>query len=310
MDRVLVTGSSGYKGRVLVQKLVDAGYEVVTFDIVDGQDIRDLAAVRTALEGCKYVVHLACLSNDPTADLDPALTRSINLDAFRPLVVAAREAGVQRFLNVSSSSVYGVKVAEDVTEEMRLDPLTDYSRYKAMCEEVLLEERTRGFETVSVRPATVCGMSPAMRFDLCVHILTMAAIRHGEIRVFGGDQYRPNVHIDDITALYVRLLTENAALVDGEVFNCGTENLTIMQTALRVRDLMAQDSRKPRITRLPSTDPRSYHVSSKKIQRMLGWRATKGVNDAITDLMNADIPDPDSDAYYRIRSIKAMGLKA
>ena len=216
--RVLVTGGAGYVGSSLIPKLLDAGYEVSVLDLyiygdvfadlksnprlaeVKG-DMRNAGDVARALEGCDAVIHLACISNDPSFDLDPALGRSINYDCFRPLVKASKDAGVRRFVYASSSSVYGIKDEMDVTEELALQPLTDYSKYKAMCEEVLEEEREPGFVAVTLRPATVCGYAPRLRLDLTVNILTNHAINNGRITVFGGNQLRPNIHVEDMTDL-------------------------------------------------------------------------------------------------------------
>jgi nucleoside-diphosphate-sugar epimerase len=198
--KVLVTGNGGYVGSALVPLLLRSGHSVVGYDIVHEYDydipnfisykadIRDIDYLEYAMRGCEAIIHLACISNDPSADLDPALTKTINLDSFLPMVKAAKKIGVRRFIFASSSSVYGVKSEPDVTEDLPLEPLTDYSRYKAKCEEILLNERCDGFETVIIRPATVCGYSSAVRLDLCVHILTMAALTNRVIKVFGGDQ--------------------------------------------------------------------------------------------------------------------------
>src|SRR5229473_5287615 len=222
MERVLVTGGAGYKGCVLVPKLLAAGYEVIAYDlmlfgsggllrspnltIVKG-DIRDGRAFAAAVKGCDHVIHLACISNDPSFELDPQLSKTINYDCFEPLVLASKDAGVRRFLYISSSSVYGVSDAPEVTEEHPLVPLTDYNKYKGMCEPILLKYQSPDFTTVIIRPATVCGYSPRMRFDLTVNILTNHAVNNGVITVFGGMQKRPNIHIDDVTELYAALLS-------------------------------------------------------------------------------------------------------
>ena len=246
MNRVLVTGGAGYKGCVLVPKLLNAGYEIVVYDLmlfgaaglpshprlsVVTADLRDTASFASAVEGCDSVIHLACISNDPSYELDPALSKTINYDCFEPMVAASKRAGVGRFVYVSSSSVYGVSDAPEVTEEHALVPLTDYSKYKGLCEEALETYRSPGFTTVVMRPATVCGYSPRMRFDLTVNILTNHAIQRGVITVFGGAQKRPNIHIDDVTELYVKMLEYPSEMVDGEVFNAGYENHTVSQLA-------------------------------------------------------------------------------
>src|ERR1700722_691107 len=200
--RVMVTGGAGYVGSNLVPKLLAAGYGVTVLDLyIYGEDIfspyrdnpnlrevrgdlRDAAKTVDALDGCDAVIHLACISNDPSFDLDPALGRSINYDCFRPMVRASKGAGVRRFVYASSSSVYGIKSDPEVTEDLPLEPLTDYSKYKALCETVLAEEQEPGFVTVTVRPATVCGYAPRLRLDLTVNILTNLAINNGRITVF------------------------------------------------------------------------------------------------------------------------------
>ena len=211
---VLVTGGAGYVGSALVPALLQAGHRVVVLDLflygenvlathanlktVKG-DLRDRATVDAAMKGCNAVIHLACVSNDPSFDLNPQLGKSINYDAFPGLVDSALAEGVQRFIYASSSSVYGIKEGVSVTEELDLEPLTDYSKFKAMCETELLKRRRPGFETVIVRPATVCGYAPRLRLDLVVNILTTHALSNRRIKIFGGAQKRPNIHVKDIS---------------------------------------------------------------------------------------------------------------
>src|SRR5437016_8343953 len=246
MRKVLVTGGAGYKGCVLVPKLLEAGYRVVVYDLmlfgseglaahpnlqlVTG-DIRNTKLFARCLQGVDQVIHMACISNDPSFDLDPSLSRTINYECFEPMVKASRDAGIERFVYVSSSSVYGVSDAPDVTEEHPLVPLTDYNKYKGLCEPILLRHGSPDFVPVILRPATVCGYSPRMRFDLTVNILTNHAVNRGVITVFGGTQRRPNIHIDDVTELYVKILDFPDDLVAGEVFNAGYENHTVSQLA-------------------------------------------------------------------------------
>ena len=251
--RVMVTGGAGYVGSSLVPKLLKAGYEVTVLDLyiygdvfaefaansnliqVKG-DLRNPADVNKALAGCDAVIHLACISNDPSFDLNPELGKSINFDCFRPLVKASKDAGVKRFIYASSSSVYGIKDEPDVTENLPLVPLTDYSKYKAMCEDVLDEEREPGFVAVTLRPATVCGYAPRLRLDLTVNILTNHAINNGRITVFGGDQLRPNIHVEDMTDLYVKLLEEADEAINGKTWNAGYHNLKVRTIADLVRE--------------------------------------------------------------------------
>jgi nucleoside-diphosphate-sugar epimerase len=322
---VLVTGGAGYVGSVLVPKLLAVGRAVRVFDTyyfgreslsgVRGHsdlteikaDLRDKVALDRALAGCTEVIHLACISNDPSFELDPDLGRSINYDAFLPLVKLSKKHGVRRFIYASSSSVYGIKDEENVTEELSLKPLTDYSKYKAMCEEVLDREREPGFTTLTLRPATVCGYSPRLRLDLSVNILTNLAYHKREITVFGGEQRRPNLHIQDMTDLYVETLRWPAKKIDGRVFNAGWQNLSIRAIAELVKAEVGDDVK---IVATPTDDLRSYHVSSAKIQRELGWQPRYTVPDGIRELVAAfragQAPNSLSDPrYYNIRTMQA-----
>lgn len=324
---VLVTGGAGYVGSALVPRLLAAGHKVTVLDLylygdvhaplrpnpdlreVKG-DLRDPAAVADALTGCDAVIHLACISNDPSFDLDPDLGRSINYDCFRPLVRAAKAAGVRRFIYASSSSVYGIKDESDVTEDLALEPLTDYSRFKAMCEEVLEEEREPGFTTLTIRPATVCGYAPRLRLDLSVNILTNHAITNGVIKVFGGSQKRPNLHVDDMVALYLAALQWDDAAIDGKIYNVGYENHTIMEIAEMVRGVIGPATD---IIVTPTDDLRSYHISSDKIRRELGFVPRHTLVDAITGLKAAfdagRVPDSmNNPRWYNIKMMQRIGL--
>lgn len=326
---VLVTGGAGYVGSALVPKLLAVGHRVTVLDLylygedvfadfkshfglreVNG-DLRDSAAVATALEGCDAVIHLACISNDPSYDLDPALGRSINYDSFRPLVRAAKRAGVKRFIYASSSSVYGVKNDPKVTEDLPLEPLTDYSRYKALCETELLEERAPGFEVCIVRPSTVCGYAPRQRLDVIVNILVNHAVNTNRIKVFGGEQMRPNIHIDDMVDLYLFLLDQPAEKIDGEIFNAGYENRTVMQLAEIVRHIVGGNIP---IEVVPTDDTRSYHVSSEKMRVQLGFQPRRTIEDAVRDLVAAfragKLPDPlENSRYFNIKRMQQVKLK-
>ena len=329
MKKVLVTGGAGYVGCVLVPKLLDAGYAVIVYDImlfgseglpahpnlrvIEG-DIRDTVAFRAALSSVHAVIHLACISNDPSFELDPALSRSINYDCFEPMVTAAKSAGVRRFLYASTSSVYGVSDAPEVTEEHPLVPLTDYNKYKGMCEPILLRYQAPGFTTVILRPATVCGYSPRMRFDLTVNILTNHAVNRRVITVFGGVQKRPNIHIDDVAELYVKLLESPDALIAGETFNAGYQNHTVADLAQRVQRVVEQEiphGGPIRVETSPSNDLRSYHVSSRKLAQRLGYAPRRTIEDAIRDLCRAfrEGRFPNSltdDRYINVRVLKRI----
>lgn len=328
-NRVLVTGGAGYVGSLLTGQLLDAEYEVTVLDLyIYGRaplaycrdnprltevrgDLRDPAAVERAMAGVDAVIHLACISNDPSFDLDPHLGESINFSCFRPLVQAAKRAGVQRFIYASSSSVYGIKEDADVHEGLSLEPLTDYSKYKAMCEQVLEEEREPGFVCLTLRPATVCGWSPRLRLDLSVNILTNHAVTNRRIKVFGGSQRRPNIHIDDMVALYLDCLVQPDAAIDGKVFNAGYENHKIMEIAELVRERIGGDIA---IDVVPTDDLRSYHISSRKIRDELGFVPTHSIGDAVSDLRKAfdrgAIVDSMTNIdYYNIKKMQEIGLR-
>jgi len=233
LKTVFVTGGAGYVGAALVPALIEAGHRVKVLDLylygddvldaVKGNprleeikgDIRDVVLLRRVIPGCDAVIHLACISNDPSFELDPELGKSINYDAFIELVKVSKDSGVKRFIYASSSSVYGIKSEQNVHEDLPLEPLTDYSKYKAMCEDVLMKERTPGFTTLIVRPSTVCGYSPRLRLDVIVNILTNHAVNERKIKVYGGDQMRPNIHIDDMVRLYREALEWPADAIDG-----------------------------------------------------------------------------------------------
>ena len=327
--KVLVTGGAGYVGSALVPKLLAAGHMVTVLDLylygddvlaaVAGHpdlvqikgDLRDAATVARALDGCDAVIHLACISNDPSFELAPALGKSINFDAFRPLVKAAKGAGVKRFIYASSSSVYGLKDEPDVTEEMALKPLTDYSKFKAMCEDVLEEEREAGFVTLTIRPATVCGYAPRQRLDVIVNILTNYAVNVGRIKVFGGGQLRPNIHIADMTDIYLRCLAAEDRTIDGKVFNAGYENRSVMDLAQAVRSVVGDEVE---LDVVPTEDNRSYHISSEKLRKELGFTPSHTVEDAVRDLTAAfhagKLPDSmEAIRYFNIRTMQACDLK-
>jgi nucleoside-diphosphate-sugar epimerase len=329
LPKVLVTGGAGYVGSVLVPKLLESGHEVRILDlylygdgVLDGVadhpclhqikgDIRDRALLERVLVGCDAVIHLACISNDPSFELDPDLGKSINYDAFGQLVDIAKDSGVKRFVYASSSSVYGIKDEPNVTEKLPLEPLTDYSKYKAMCEDVLHAKRAPGFATLILRPATVCGYSPRLRLDLTVNILTNLAVNRREITVFGGGQMRPNIHIEDMTDLYVQSLEWSDEQIDGKVYNAGYHNHTVSEIAETVRTVVGPDVD---IVTTPTDDNRSYHISSERIKNDLGFEARHSIEDAVRDLTSAfqagKIPDSLADPrYFNIKRMQQVALR-
>ena len=329
---ILVTGGAGYVGSLLVPQLLDAGYKVTAYDImyfgddflpkknpnlkiVKG-DIRDTPKLGETLKGIDAVISLACISNDASFELDEKLSTSINLDAFEPMVIAAKKAGVKRFIYASSSSVYGVSDAPDVTEDHPLVPLTLYNKYKGMCEPQLFAHQSPDFVCVAIRPATLCGYAPRQRLDLSVNILTNHAVNNSKIMVFGGSQKRPNLHVQDMCDVYQLLLTAPAEKIAGQIFNAGFQNMSIMeiaQTAKRVVQELFREKGDIPIVTTPTDDLRSYHVNSDKIQRVLGFKPRFTVEDAIRDLCAAfksgKLPGSMDDTFYfnvrRLKELKA-----
>jgi len=330
---VLVTGGAGYAGAVLVPKLMAAGYRVRVLDLFlygkqvfdqcrsaqleefEG-DLRDASLVARAVAGCEAVIHLACISNDPSFELNPRLGRSINLDAFPPLVKLSREAGVRRFVFASSSSVYGISDSPDVTEDHPLKPLTDYSRFKADCEPLLLEHQSPDFTTLVLRPATLCGYSPRQRLDLTVNILTNHAINNRRITVFGGTQLRPNFHVEDMADLYLQVLREPSERIGGKIFNAGYENHSVSSLASIVKRVVEQetDLQNIEIVTTPSDDLRSYHISSDKIRRELGYQPSRSIEDAVRGLVAAfragKLPESMTrSTYFNIKRMQEVNLQ-
>lgn len=332
---VLITGGAGYVGVVLVHKLLARGYRVKVLDLyMYGEgvlkdlktnknlqeirgDIRDQALLRKELAGCDAVIHLACISNDPSFELNPSLSLSINYEAFEPLVRISKEQGVKRFIYASTCSVYGVSEEKNVTEDHPLVPITDYNKYKGLCEPILLKYQSPGFITVIIRPATVCGYSPRQRLDLTVNILTNHAFHLNRITVFGGEQIRPNIHIDDITDLYCQLLELPDGKIAGKIYNAGYQNRSVSDIANIVKDVMREEfPERPtvEISTTSSDDRRSYRISSEKIKKEIGFIPKRTIEDAVRDLIKAfqagKIPNSMEDIrYYNIKVMKAISLK-
>ena len=329
MKNVLVTGGAGYIGAILVPKLLAEDYHVKVLDLyIYGEhvfesvknhprlkqikgDIRNIDLLKKEIPGTDGIIHLASISNDPSYELNPRLGKSINYDAFLPLVDMAKKEKVKRFIFASSSSVYGVKQEKEVTEDLPLEPLTDYSKYKALCEKYLLEQKSDGFCVLILRPATVCGYSPRLRLDLTVNILTNQAVNMGKISVWGGEQMRPSIHIEDMTDLYVTTLEIPKELIDGKVFNVGYENYKVSEIAQMVKEVVDKKDLPVLVT--PTDDNRSYSISSEKIKRELNFTPRHSVKEAIADLKKAfennRVPRPlDDMKYYNIKTMQALCL--
>ena len=327
-QQVAITGGAGYVGSALVPALLADGYEVMVLDLfLYGEDvfaehganpklhavkldIRDDAALTRALAGVDAVIHLACISNDPSFELDPQLGKSINYDAFGGLLRAVRANGVKRFIYASSSSVYGIKEGE-VREDTVCEPLTDYSKYKLLCEEQLKAEGLGACEWVIVRPATVCGYAPRLRLDLTVNILTIHALVNKRITVFGGSQLRPNLHINDMVAAYRLLLSVDGGLIHGQTFNVGYQNRSVSDLA----ELVKREVGDPAVTieTKPTNDLRSYHINADRIGQRLGFQPSHTIEDAAQSVCDAfragRIQEPLTNArYYNIKTMQAVKL--
>jgi len=333
IKHVLITGGAGYCGSVLVPQLLDIGYKVTVYDIqyygtdflpsenpnltiVKG-DIRNIDKLSSLLVNVDSVIHLACISNDASFELDEDLSTTVNLDAFEPIVIASKKSGVKRFIFASSSSVYGISEEPDVKEDHPLVPLTLYNKYKGMCEPILFKHTDKNFVGVVYRPATVCGYGPRQRLDVSVNILTNLAVHKGNITVFGGSQLRPNLHIQDYADLCKTLLEAPDIKIADEIFNCGYENMSIMEIAKTVKRVVAEeypDKEEITLEVTPSDDLRSYHINSDKVAELLGFRPKYSVEDAVRGLCQAfrDGKLPNSlqdDSYFNVRTMKKIGAQ-
>jgi len=331
MKNVLITGGAGYVGCVLTPQLLNAGYNVTVFDtflyekhlpshpnlkLVEG-DIREISKYKDMFKGIDVMLSLACVSNDASFELDEKLSTSVNLDAFEPMVLTAKNAGVKRFVYCSSSSVYGVSDKPEVTEDHPLMPVSLYNKYKGMCEPILWKHQGPNFTCVTIRPATVCGYSPRTRLDLSVNILTNHAVNNNKITVFGGSQLRPNLHIQDMCDLYQLLIELPAEKIAGQTFNAGYQNLSIMDIAKTVRKVVKEEYPEKgeiELVTTPSDDIRSYHINSDKIARIIGFKPKHTIEDAVRDLCKAfkagKLPNSmTDDIYYNVRRMKRLEVR-
>lgn len=319
MKNVLIAGGAGYVGTLLTPQLLVAGYNVAVYDImyygcelkpqprlkiIEG-DIRDTEKFWDACWGVDAVIQLACISNDAGFELDEQLSEQINYKCFEPMVIAAKEQGVKRFIYASSSSVYGYSEAPRVTEEHPLVPLTLYNKFKGLCEPLLFKHQSKDFVCVTIRPATICGYSPRQRLDLSVNILANHAVNNKKITVFGGEQQRPNLHIQDMCDLYKLLLELPDEKIAGETFNAGYQNQSIMEIAKIVKNVVQEEFPEKgdiHIVTTPSNDTRSYHITSDKIAAKLGFRPKRTIEDAVRDLCKAfkegKLPNSMTDERY------------
>lgn len=299
--KVMITGGGGYVGSALVPRLLEEGCEVVVLDLfLYGEDvlqahpkltkikgdIRSLSDVERASDGADAIIHLACISNDPSFELNPELGKTINLDAFDNLLKAINKYKTKRFIYASSSSIYGIQDTPNVREDTPAKPLTDYSKYKLECEKIL-KKAALPDETVwtIVRPATVCGYAKRLRLDLVVNVLTINALQNRKIKLFGGGQLRPNIVIEDMVDAYIALLKAPAEKVHGEAFNAGYHNFSLEKIAELVKKTLGDSGIE--IIKEETSDLRSYHINSDKIRDRIGFEAKNGLEEAIRSLKEA-----------------------
>lgn len=320
---ILLVGGAGYVGSLLTPELLKKGHKVTVYDLfyygdtindhynltkIKG-DIRDLQLLEESLHEIDVVIHLACISNDPSFDLDSRTSWSINYDSFEPFFKMCKEHKIKRFIYASSSSVYGVKEEPNVTEDLSLAPLTDYSKCKAACEEIILNNANDEMTCMIVRPATLCGYSPRLRLDLVVNIFATQALCREKITVLGGTQKRTHLNVQDMVNFYVACLSYPHDVVHKEIFNVTRENLTLDDLALKVKNAIGPHVE---ITHSPTKDFRSYQVSSEKAKKVLGFIPTYTIEDAVSSLENALnkglIKDPENNPNYW--NMKAMRLNS
>ena len=330
---IFISGGAGYVGSSLVPDLLSRGHKVTVYDImyfgydflpknnpnlkiIEG-DIRDDNKVKSSCANHDAFIHLACISNDASFQLDEKLSKSVNYDAFEPMVIAAKKSGIKRFVYASTSSVYGISKEKNVKEDHPLVPLTLYNKYKGLCEPLLLKHTNENFEGIIFRPATVCGYAPRQRLDLSVNILTNFAFNKNEIKVFGGDQLRPNLHIKDYCDVVKLFLDAEKDKVANQIFNVGYQNLSINEIASLVKRVVQKEKKNAgeiKIIKSISDDNRSYHINSDKIKNTLGFIPKRSIEMAVTDLCKAFndglLPNSfENDMYFnvkRLKKIKAM----
>jgi len=320
--KICLTGGAGYVGSALVPYLLGKGHKVTVLDTfwfgdhlpnspnlrkIPG-DIRKRIDLRRAFEGQDAVIHLACISNDPSFNLNPNLGKSINYSCFQDILSIAQENHIKKFIYASSSSIYGVSNAKDVTEETEKKPLTDYSKFKLQCENDLRSFGMGGVWTI-IRPATVCGYAPRLRLDLVVNILTTHALINKKMTIFGHSQKRPNINVQDMIRAYDFVLNADERLIDRQAFNVGFENKSLCEIAETIKDVLKKDIE---IDEEPTNDPRSYHINSDKFLN-LGFKPEFDMKDAVLSIKKAyskhKLHYPLSNPkYHNIKKMQELGI--
>jgi nucleoside-diphosphate-sugar epimerase len=326
---IFITGGAGYVGTRLSEYLANKGYQITIYDtlyfgqadlsknknirVIKG-DIRNVEFLSSYLHDQDIFLHLACISNDATFALNNSLSTTINLDAFEPLVLEAKKKKIKRFIYASTSSVYGLSDKKDVKEDHPLVPITLYNKYKGMCEPLLFKHTDKDFLGVVFRPATVCGYSKRLRLDLSVNILTNHAFNNGIIRVFGGDQMRPNLNILDYIRAVELFINCDKTKIQNEIFNVGYQNLKIKEIAGLVQKVVLEKfGKKTKIIFEESEDKRSYHINSDKIYDKLGFKPVHSIEGAIQELCKAFddnlVPNSNDDSnYYNVKKLLQLKI--
>jgi len=326
-NKIFITGGAGYAGSLLVPTLLEKKYNVTSYDLhiygktlkphpnltqIEG-DIRDKEKLIESSQGCDAIIHLACISNDPSFDLDPNLGKSINFDAFKNIIEACKINKIKRLIVASSTSQYGIKpISMDVTEDTEAEPITDYAKYKIECENFLHNSNIEGLEYVFVRPATLCGYAPRLRLDLSVNILTINALINKKIKIFGGEQMRPALNIKDMVRFYELMLEAPKEKIHKQAFNVSCKNITIKALGELVKEVIGDESIEFEVT--PSEDKRSYHVNTDKMKEVLGFECEFGIEDAIRSIVkaykeNLIIDGLNNPLYHNIKRMKEIDLK-
>ena len=330
MKKIFITGGAGYCGSRLVPFLLKKNFKITVFDImyfgkkflpkhknlkIIKGDIRDTRKLEKACKGHEIFINLSCISNDASFELDKNLSKTINLDAFEPMVKAAKRSGIRRFIYASSSSVYGLSKKKNVKEDHPLLPLTLYNKYKGMCEPKLLKHTDENFIGVIFRPATVCGYAPRLRLDLSVNILTSHAYFKNKILVFGGKQLRPNLHVQDYCNVLLKLISADKKLVQNEIFNVGYQNMSILNIAKKVKKIIEKKlNKKIPLEIVKSNDNRSYHINSDKIKNKIKFRPKYSIDYAVNELCNEFKKNKlknvfNKNIYYNVKTVMKLNAK-
>lgn len=319
MKKIFITGGGGYVGSFLVPYLLKRGYFITVYDkfyfgnkleknkkslkIIKG-DLRDEKKLEKSIKNHDTLIHLACISNDTSFVLNPKISKEINLDAFEPLVKISKSAGIKKFIYCSTGSVYGVSKQKNVRENHPLVPITLYNKYKAQCEPILLNYTDKNFIGTIIRPATVCGYAPRLRLDLTVNILTYSGYFNSEITIFNGKQQRPNIYIEDMCRIYLKLLKCDSKIIENEIFNCDCENYKVEEIAKIVKGYLEKSTKKEtKLKYLPSDDIRSYHLNADKIKNKLGYKNKFTILDGVKSLVKVF---KENEKYYRRASSKSI----